>query len=89
MIFNIQKSATKHGLSEAEIAFAWQNIFESCELHDADEDFDCYISFGTLPNGNVAELLWFYGNNDDVVIFHAITPPTKTLINELERRRRK
>ena len=89
MIFNIQKSATKHGLSEAEIAFSWQNIFESCERHDADEDFDCYISFGTLPNGNVAELLWFYGNNDDVVIFHAITPPTKTLINELERRRRK
>ena len=89
MIFNIQKSATKHGLSEAEIAFAWQNIFESCERHDADEDFDCYISFGTLPNGNVAELLWFYGNNDDAIIFHAITPPTKTLINELERRRRK
>ena len=88
LIFNILESATKHGLTEADITFAWENIFEGCERHDDDDDFDCYVSFGTLPNGNVAELLWFYGNNEDIVIFHAMTPPTKTLINELERKRR-
>lgn len=88
MIFNILKSAKKHGLSETEIIFAWNNIFEGCERHDKDEDFDCYVSFGTLSNGNVAELLWFYGDNEEVVIFHAMTPPTKALINELKRKGR-
>ena len=87
MIFNILDSAKKHGLNEAEIIFAWENIFEGYERHGVEDDFDCYVSFGTLPNGNVAELLWFYGENEDIIIFHAMTPPTKALINELERKR--
>ena len=74
--------ATKHGLARAEIGYAWRNPLRCRQRHGA-SDPPYWIAIGSLPNGNLAELVAFLDDGGNWCVFHAMTPPTKKFLKEL------
>lgn len=75
--------ATRHGLSRAEVEYAWRNPLRCRQRHGTD-DPPYWISIGNLPSGHLAELVAFMDRDGDWCVFHAMTPPTKKFLKELQ-----
>ncbi|MEG0476826.1 MAG: hypothetical protein RR572_04045 [Raoultibacter sp.] len=75
--------ALKHGLSEEEIEYAWENPLR-CRQRNGADDPALWIAIGTLPDGKLAELIAFQDEQGQWCVFHAMVPPTKKFIRELE-----
>ena len=73
-VIEVTKSALKHGLTEEEIRYAWENLLEYRRCR-AEKQPPHYLAIGTLPNGNPVELVAF-STGYKWVIFHAMTPLT-------------
>ena len=81
-----RSSAFKHNLTEDEIIYAFSNIVKSKRMENAKFDFENIWAVSILPNGKSCELIYFYQDIDNVVIFHAMSPARKTFVKELERK---
>jgi len=77
--------ALKHGLTEHEVAYAWQSPLRCRQRHGTD-DPTIWIAIGILPDGRFAELVAFLDEDAYWCVFHAKTPPTKKFFKELEMR---
>ena len=86
----VHKNALKHGLSEEEVAYAWENTIR-CRQRNGTDDPPLWIAIGVLPNGRFAELIAFLDSEMVWCVFHAFVPPTKKFKKELgfSTRRRK
>ena len=89
MNVRVLASALKHGLTEEEILYAcdnaikWQTVEKSGNINGEIE-----FVLGTLPNGNLCELLTTFSYDEEtVIVFHANTPPTKNFMKKLEERK--
>ena len=78
----IHRNAVKHGLTEAEVAYAWENPLRLRQRYGTD-DPPLWIAVGTLPDGRFAELVAFMDIEAVWCVFHAMTPPTKKFLREL------
>ncbi|MBQ9001498.1 MAG: hypothetical protein IJ087_06560 [Eggerthellaceae bacterium] len=78
----VHEHATKHGLTESEVAYAWENTIKSRRRHGTD-DPPIWIAIGILPDGRFAELVAFMDMKGTWCVFHAMTPPTKKFKREL------
>jgi hypothetical protein len=74
--------ALKHGLSEKEVAYAWQSPI-LCRKRQSKDEPPRWIAIGTLPDGRMAELVAVEDITGTWHVFHAMTPPTKKFIKEL------
>lgn len=77
----VAPNAFKHGLTEEQIVQAWNNAIYKQERLSQDEYLD-YVAIGFDSSGIVIELVaakkeygWY--------IYHANTPPTKNVLQEL------
>jgi hypothetical protein len=75
--------ALKHGLTEREIVYAWESAIK-CRQRQSKDEPPRWIAIGFLPNGAFAELVAIQDINAYWNIFHAMTPPTKKFLKELE-----
>jgi hypothetical protein len=75
-------NATKHGIGEHDVAYAWSTQIRSRQRHGAD-DPEIWIAIGVLPDGRLAELVGFRLEDGGWCVFHANTPPTKKFLKEL------
>jgi len=78
----VHSHALKHGLSDNEVAFAWENPIR-CRQRNGTNDPAIWISIGALPDGRLAELVAFMDESGVWCVFHAMTPPTKKFKSEL------
>lgn len=76
----IAEHALKHGLTAAEIAFAWRN-FIGMQFRGAPREGEIVVVACT-QTGEIVELVAAESNNG-VVIFHAMKPPTERVLREL------
>lgn len=81
-MIRVHEHARKHGLSDEEIAYAWENIIRSRQRNGTD-DPPIWIAIGILPTGNLVELVGFLDIDGAWCIFHAMVPPTKKFKKEL------
>ena len=80
-----EKSALKHGLTEEEIATAFE---QSVKFKNRDSNRNgafVRMVIGVLPNGKTCELIGFFSTMDEFVVFHALSPARKSFISEVER----
>lgn len=72
--------ALKHGLTERQIAHAWNNAVAYVKI-ERDQWLD-YVAIGPDQNGRLLELT---GRKKPfgIVIYHANTPPSKRALREL------
>ena len=80
-----EKSALKHGLTEEEIATAFE---QSVKFKNRDSNRNgafVRMVLGVLPNGKTCELIGFFSTMDEFVVFHAMAPARKSFISEVER----
>lgn len=75
--------ALKHGLAEEEIVYGWESPVR-CRQRNGTDDPPIWIAIGMLPDGRMAELVAFQDERGDWCVFHAMVPPTKKFIIELE-----
>lgn len=75
--------ALKHGLSENDIAYAWQSPI-SCRRRQSKDEPPRWIAVGILPDGRFVELVAIEDLNGTWRILHAMAPPTKKFLKELE-----
>lgn len=79
MVYVIE-SALRHGLSEAEVESAWENVFEYVRCRHGKQP-PHYMALGSLPGGRTVELVAF-STGFDWYVFHAMTPPTPGFMHE-------
>lgn len=79
----IHPHAYKHRLSESEILYAWSNpvVFR---FRDASESQEVIILIGCLPDTRLCELVAYRTIEGMWCIFHAMAPPTKKFIREVQ-----
>jgi uncharacterized DUF497 family protein len=78
----VHNNALKHGLSEEDVAYAWDNTIRSRQRNGTN-DPPLWIAIGALPNGRLAELIGFLDSDMVWCVFHALVPPTKKFKREL------
>lgn len=83
----VDPHALKHGLSEAEVAHAWDTPI-ACRQRGGELDPPIWIAIGVLPDGRMAELVALEDDRGRWRVFHAMTPPTKKFVRELGMGRR-
>jgi hypothetical protein len=79
----VLENALKHGISEEDVGYAWNSPLR-CRQRQSNDEPARWIAIGLLPNGESAELVAFQDENGDWNVYHAMTPPTKKFIKELE-----
>lgn len=77
----VMPHAFKHGLSEKQILQAWDKAIYKQERLGEDENLD-YIAIGFDSTGNAIELL-VRKKEYGYFIYHANTPPTQRVLQEL------
>lgn len=75
--------ALKHGLSESDVAYAWKSPIR-CRQRAGKDEPPRWIAIGLLPDGRLAELVAIQTIEGDWYVYHAMTPPTKKFLKELE-----
>ena len=80
-----EESALKHGLTEEEIATAFEQSVKYKNRENNNDGAFVRMVIGVLPNGNTCELIGFFSNMDEFVVFHAMSPARQSFINEVER----
>lgn len=88
MNIKVLPSALKHGISTAEILFAWTHL-TVCIERDGNDDPWRYLAIGVLPNGNFVEMIAFQQNSGVWCVFHAMTPPARKFLNEINQQKRR
>jgi hypothetical protein len=83
----VDPHALKHGLSEEEVRYAWDTPI-ACRQRSGELDPPTWIAIGVLPDGRMAELVALEDNLGRWHVFHAMVPPTKKFLKELEMTRR-
>lgn len=78
----VHRNALKHGLSEDDVAHAWETPIRCRQRHGTDDPL-LYISIGVLPDGRFVEMVGFMDTDGCWCVFHAFTPPTKKFKREL------
>ena len=81
----VHPNALKHGLSENEIVFAWENFIR--KQHRSGASGDQVIAVGADQKGRLVELVGV-DKPFGVLIYHAMTPPTAKMLLELGMARR-
>lgn len=82
LMVRVHPHARKHGLSDEEVAYAWEEAIRSRQRNGTD-DPPLWIAIGVLPDGRLAELVGFLDEDGVWCVFHAKTPPTKKFKKEL------
>ena len=80
-----EKSALKHGLSEEEITTAFEQSVKYKNRESNRNGAFVRMIIGVLPNGETCEMIGFFSNMGEFVVFHAMAPARKSFINEVER----
>lgn len=76
----VHPHAFKHGLTEAEIRFAWVNYVRMrARMVSGDVEI---VAVGVTRQGVVAEMVGVRVRNG-VLVFHASAPPTANVLREL------
>lgn len=83
----VEPSALRHGLSEADVAEAWEGVFEYIRCKDGKLP-PHYMALGSLADGRTVELV-AYSDGLDWHVFHAMTPPQAGFMHEFKTNRRK
>ena len=81
-MIRVHSHARKHGLTDEEIAYAWENVIR-CRQRNGTDDPPLWITIGVLPDGKLVELVAFLDEAGVWCVFHAFVPPTKKFRNEL------
>ncbi len=84
----ILQSALKHGLTGDDIAYALRHVQKSRTIEkEGNINKEVEYVLAILPNGNLCELGTTYSHNEQsIVVFHALTPPTKGFLKKIEGR---
>lgn len=80
MIVDIAEHALKHGLSEFEIRYAWENFLIRQNRETPFEDH--VVSIGVLPSGDLVQMV-AVATEQGTLVYHAMKPPTKKVLSEL------
>ena len=80
----VHSHALKHGISESDILYAWEN-FIAKQRRTAPREEEI-VAIGTTPDGALVQLI---GKDLGCVhlIFHAMVPPSEKVLRELGLRR--
>lgn len=81
----VHEHALKHGLSREEIEFAWEGFI--CQRHRCTPHSDQVVAVGVTQEGVMVEMV-AVEKADVLLIYHAFTPPTKSVLRELGLARR-
>lgn len=78
---SIHPHALKHGISEDEIRYAWDNFVRSQQRTAPNEEQVVRIGYGRTTE-NAIQLIGIEGAGG-ILIIHALTPPQHSIIKEL------
>lgn len=78
----VHRHALKHGLSEAEIIYAWSSANEILPRLDSGLPVQ-YVALGFSPAGLPVQMVGVRDDNGGWLVFHAMTPPQKSFLKEL------
>lgn len=78
----IHPNSYKHGLDDNAIEHAWRNAFEWLR-RDRDDGKTEYVLLGVDRQGRLVELVARPVGNDGYIVFHANTPPSRRVLEEL------
>jgi hypothetical protein len=78
----IHPNSYKHGLDDNAIEHAWRNAFEWLR-RDRDDGKTEYVLLGVDHQGRLVELVARSVGNDGYIVFHANTPPSRRVLEEL------
>ncbi len=81
----IAEHALKHGLSEEDIVYAWENFVRK-RYRGAPREGEV-IAVGYDKQGRFIEMVGLE-RGDDIIIYHAMQPPTTNALIELDLVRR-
>ncbi|MEY8406034.1 hypothetical protein [Adlercreutzia muris] len=76
----VHDHALKHGLTREEIEFAWRGFI--CQRHRRTPHSDQVVTVGVTQEGAIVEMVAVERGNE-LLIYHALTPPTKSVLREL------
>jgi len=81
----VHPHALKHGLSEEEILFAWENYLRKQHRKSPEEDLALAVGYNRS-----GELIQMVGREASfgILVYHAMTPPTVKVLRELGLSRR-
>ncbi len=77
----IHPHALKHGLTEDEVCYAWENFVR--RQSRATPRTDQIVAIGVTRQGKMVQMIGImkpYGT----LVYHALTPPTKKFLKELD-----
>lgn len=81
-LVGIHSNAYKHGLSKQEIEHVWRNAFEWIR-RDRDDGKTEYVLVGVDYRGRLVELIARSTGDDGYIVFHANTPLSRRVREEL------
>ena len=81
----VHEHALKHGFTREEVEFAWKGFI--CQRHRCTPHSDQVVAVGATQEGVVVEMV-AVEKADALLIYHAFTPPTKSVLRELGLARR-
>ena len=80
MDVDVDEHALKHGLVETEIKFAWEHRIKMRHRPVPNEQFA--VAVGCVPDGGLIQMVAVQ-NDRGYLIFHAMAPPQKRVLDEL------
>ena len=88
MNIRVLDSALKHGLTEEDVIYAIENSqMSNTVTRSGNVNKEVDLVLGVLPNGNLCEIMATLSYDEsEVVVFHAVQPPSKDFINKIEGR---
>ena len=84
MNIRVLPSALKHGVSVSDVVYGWSHL-KVCIRRVGKENPPRYLAVGFLNNGNLIELIGFQDSAGTWFIFHAMCPPTRKFLTEIEK----
>lgn len=81
----VAEHALKHGLTESQVRYAWDNYVAMQRRNAPDEDM--IVAIGCEQTGRLMQMVAVERPNA-IIICHAMAPPTRNVLNELGFRRR-
>lgn len=82
----VHPHALKHGATEADVRYAWENFIR--RRHRRVPHEDQIVAIGVDSQGKLLQMVGVLGAQG-VLIYHALTPPTASVMRELGLARRK
>ncbi len=81
----VHTNALKHGLSANAIEAAWQNYLIGAVRIPGELE----VRIGADPSGRQIEMVGSLLPEGEWLVYHAMTPPTKKVLNEISRAMRR